>query len=347
MILQFAARRKKTFASLMLALLYFEVIIPSYAIANVPSGTLPRRDTIQVAEKLPVPATVKSVRKISKAPFIGGPGQPESQAFHSVNNENMVDLFSGDFSYSIPLIDVDGYPLAIGYNSGISMEQEASWVGLGWNINPGAITRNMRGLPDDFDGNDTIQKIASVKENKTVGGTIGLGMEVFGLPNSKKDTTTKVGFGASLGISYNTYKGIGLETGLNASINAGAKGMGTFTSALSFTNSSRDGITVGSSLAYGMSREIVKENNIGGAASVSVGSALNTRAGMKDLTFSLGTRQYKTAEVNKRTVSKGWGSSFSSGISFAYPSFTPNITLPYTSSFISFVAKVGSETKGL
>ncbi|WP_157310080.1 hypothetical protein, partial [Chitinophaga tropicalis] len=42
-----------------------------------------------------------------------------------------------------------------------------------------------------------------------------------------------------------------------------------------------------------------------------------------------------------------WGSSFSSGISFAYPSFTPNITLPYTSSFISFVAKVGSETKGL
>src|SRR5258708_526926 len=90
--------------------------------------------------------------------FGGGPTQPEMQAFQSVNANNMVDLFSGDFSYNIPLMDVGGYPVNISYRSGISMDQEASWVGLGWNVNPGTITRNMRGLPDDFNGNDSIKK---------------------------------------------------------------------------------------------------------------------------------------------------------------------------------------------
>jgi hypothetical protein len=83
----------------------------------------------------------------------------------------MVDLFSGDFSYNIPLMDVGGYPINIGYRSGISMDQEASWVGLGWNINPGTITRNLRGLPDDFNGSDSVKKTINIKENKTIGVT--------------------------------------------------------------------------------------------------------------------------------------------------------------------------------
>ena len=78
--------------------------------------------------------------------FTTGPTQPESESFSSVNNNNLVDLFSGDFSYNIPLLDVGGYPVNLHYNSGVTMDQEASWVGLGWNINPGAITRNTRGI---------------------------------------------------------------------------------------------------------------------------------------------------------------------------------------------------------
>src|SRR5688572_20575978 len=73
---------------------------------------------------------------VNKKQFIGGPGQPEMQAFQSVNSNNMVDLFTGDFSYNIPLLDVGGYPVGLSYRGGISMDQEASWVGLGWNINP-------------------------------------------------------------------------------------------------------------------------------------------------------------------------------------------------------------------
>src|SRR5437868_7118186 len=87
----------------------------------------------------------------------GGPSQPEVQSFEPVGTTEMVDLFSGDFVYNIPLLDVEGYPINISYHSGITMDQEASWVGLGWNINPGVVNRGVRGIPDDFNG-DPITK---------------------------------------------------------------------------------------------------------------------------------------------------------------------------------------------
>src|SRR5688572_28830175 len=81
-----------------------------------------------------------------------GPSQPEVQSFQPVSASDMVDLFTGDFSYNIPLLDVEGYPINLFYQGGPSMDQEASWVGLGRNLNPGAVNRNLRGLPDDFAG---------------------------------------------------------------------------------------------------------------------------------------------------------------------------------------------------
>src|SRR5690606_1762774 len=78
----------------------------------------------------------------------GGPGQPEMSSFRSASTDNLVNLFTGDFSYNIPLFDLGGYPVNIFYSAGITMDQEATWVGLGWNLNPGTISRNMRGLPD-------------------------------------------------------------------------------------------------------------------------------------------------------------------------------------------------------
>jgi hypothetical protein len=86
----------------------------------------------------------------------GGPTQPEVQGFTPVGVSDMVDPFTGDFTYNIPLMNIDGYPVNIAYNSGVSMDQEASWVGLGWNLNMGAIVRSMRGLPDDFNGDKII-----------------------------------------------------------------------------------------------------------------------------------------------------------------------------------------------
>src|SRR5690606_10329884 len=60
--------------------------------------------------------------KTAEERFGTGPTQPEMQSFQSVNANNMVDLFTGDFSYNIPLLDVGGYPVNLHYQSGITME---------------------------------------------------------------------------------------------------------------------------------------------------------------------------------------------------------------------------------
>lgn len=89
--------------------------------------------------------------------YAGGPTQPEASSFTPIGVTDMVDPFTGDFKYNIPLMDIEGYPINIAYNSGVTMDQEASWVGLGWNLNAGAITRSLRGVPDDFSG-DLVRK---------------------------------------------------------------------------------------------------------------------------------------------------------------------------------------------
>ena len=90
-----------------------------------------------------------------------GPSAPEVQSFTPIDHSQMVDLFSGDFSYNIPLFELPGpnggYPFNLAYSSsGVTMDTEASWVGLGWSLNPGAINRQMRGLPDDFKGDEIV-----------------------------------------------------------------------------------------------------------------------------------------------------------------------------------------------
>src|ERR1700741_2696500 len=68
-----------------------------------------------------------------------------------------VDPFTGDFHYSVPLLSVPGpngenVPITASYNAGIRMNQSASWLGLGWDFNPGEISRNVMGTNDDSKG---------------------------------------------------------------------------------------------------------------------------------------------------------------------------------------------------
>lgn len=139
-----------------------------------------------------------------------GPSQPEVQSFEPVGTNQMVDVFSGDFSYNIPLLDVGGYPINISYHAGIGMEQDASWVGLGWNINPGVINRNTRGIPDDFNGTDKIKKTTYFKPERNL------------LLKARLGARYKESFGSvpppdeggriyDVGIYYNNYKGVGFD----------------------------------------------------------------------------------------------------------------------------------------
>ncbi len=271
------------------------------------------------------------------ADFGGGPSQPEMQAFTSVNGNNLVDLFSGDFSYSIPLMDVGGYPLTLGYRSGITMDQEASWVGLGWNLNPGTISRNMRGLPDDFSGTgDSVLKASTIHPNITTGATVGADIELLGLPSSGFGSSVNVG--VSMGLFKNNYKGWGMEQGLNASIGAGDKAKGAMTGGLSFNNNSQDGITLTPSFSANLHGKATADQSAYGAG-FSISAPYSSRSGIKALQTSVGLSQFKVDRGNAIHS----GSNFYSSISFASPTFIPSINLPYTSEQISFTAKVGLE----
>lgn len=275
-------------------------------------------------------STTKYVRK-----FYNGPTQPEMQTFQSVNANNMVDLFTGDFSYNIPLLDVGGYPVNIHYSSGITMDQEASWVGLGWNINPGTITRNLRGLPDDFNGSqakpDMVEKTLSMKPNKTIGVALGPNVELFGGPLT---------LGATTGVFHNNYKGWGTEFGINASINSGSGSSGGLTAGLGVTNNSQSGLDVSPSIGVRMGKE---EGNAKG--NITIGTNYNSRMGINSLqmTGQMQQQAYASDNVKRIDVSAG---SFGGAISFSTPSFTPTITVPFTSTQFSFKLKVGRELFG-
>lgn len=375
-MLRIVARHPKAIAWFLVTIFYTQMVAaaslmhketPLLLITKKVPGSFSSMKWPVVNTEITAPATapVKNGRQAVNAgahmlsaaasPAIGGPGQPEMQAFSSVNANNMVDLFSGDFSYNIPLMDVGGYPIGIAYRGGVTMDQEASWVGLGWNVNPGTITRNLRGLPDDFDGRyDSVKKITSIRENKTIGGTIGFDMEIVGVPtnktggsNTSSDTASapKLTIGGSLGMFHNSYRGWGLEFASNASLNAGGKAAGSLTAGLSMSNNSQEGFTVTPTLSGRLSSYNESEKSgIGGSFTIS--APYSSRYGLKALQLSTGFNQFRQDKKNQdgnKFYSNG--GTFSSVISFFSPTYTPTISIPYTSNQFSFTAKVGFEGK--
>lgn len=132
----------------------------------------------------------------------GHESMPEYRSFEPVASNNLVSMSDGSFTYNIPLLDVpNGYPINLSYHSNdVNTEALASWVGLGWSLNPGAINRIKQGFPDEFDG-ETVRYHNRMPANKTASVKYTTGLEGFG--NEK----TALSAGASL--TFNNYTGIG------------------------------------------------------------------------------------------------------------------------------------------
>lgn len=84
----------------------------------------------------------------------GGPN-PDFAGFVPAGSGQLVDLYSGGLNYAVPVLEVpngpfEPYKMNLSYNSDISVDDEASWVGWGWSLTPGAIQRQLRGFPDEF-----------------------------------------------------------------------------------------------------------------------------------------------------------------------------------------------------
>lgn len=258
-----------------------------------------------------------------------GPSQPEMQSFEPVGTTDLVDPFSGDFNYNIPLMDVEGYPINIAYHSGINMDQEASWVGLGWNINPGNITHNVRGIPDDFNG-DSIEKTFSINPEMSKKFSGNVGAEVFG---------AKIPVNIAFGMNFSNYSGI------SANLNAG------FSVRQSFP-----GITVGANFGLGVSTDqgadfdynlsLSKQSklpkSVTNTITGSFGQQFNSRQGLMATTY--GASSSGTDQQRQRISSST--SFHTSYVPISQSNFVPVITNAAFTSSKFFQIKIGGELWG-
>jgi hypothetical protein len=204
-----------------------------------------------------------------------GPTSPESRAFEPVDATDMVNLLTGDFTYVLPLAEVPspegGYPIVLSYHAGIAMDQEASWVGLGWSLNPGAINRDINGYADDWNNGKTssilydaggetksfslgvskgipgfgsIGQSFSYSENRTYGGetnyrfdtdnNVGIGWANSHFGANASIGTSGIGFGVGINSSKSGKSGFGAGLGLN-SFQSFANGKSSFSASLGLT----------------------------------------------------------------------------------------------------------------
>lgn len=289
-----------------------------------------------------------------------GPSQPESSEFQPASITELVDPFSGDFSYNIPLLDVDGYPVNIAYNSGGSMDDEASWVGFGWNINPGSVTRVMKGLPDDFNGTDKIKKEYNIRPDITAGVSFNVSTEIFGLDF--------LGANASADIFYNNHRGLGVEigAGITASVSTAKDVSGPFTTGLALGGGLgiKSNSQTGADFNFSANMSIGLGGKEGAAGSLGLrfGGSLNSRAGMKSTTlgtsFNTSKSESKMHATARKITSAAKGEKFlkagSSSSSMSLGSatstygqaFNPTITMPLKNESFSVSPMAGPEFWG-
>ncbi len=259
-----------------------------------------------------------------------GPTQPEFNAFTPIGTSDMVDLASGDFNYNIPIMDVGGYPINLAYNSGVTMDQEASWVGLGWNLNVGQIERQVRGLPDDFMGDEVIYE-NDLRDNVTIGTHFALNAAFAGYD--------ALNLGVGLGVQWNNYEGItfkpsyGIGFELSDNVSVG----------LNFSSSVGEGANVSPSVSISKQIETKQSDiNLKG----SIGLNLNSRKGIENLNLSV-TAQGKHFLVNEKTqsgsIKEGKGD-ISGSISLNNTNnYTPSKRIGFENGNFSFNAALGTE----
>jgi hypothetical protein len=257
-----------------------------------------------------------------------GPAQPEFQAFQPAGVSDMVDLFSGDFSYNIPLFELPGpnggYPFNLSYQAGIGMDQEASWVGLGWALHPGAINRQLRGLPDEFDG-DLVKTKMDIDPNVTVGVGAGVKLEILGR-EKPVDVNVKVG----RSVYQNSYNGYGysIDASLGFEKITGERTTGL---GLGIQLDSQNGISISPSLSLGV--------NIG---EIGLSASYNSVQGMHTISI---TETIRSSQRNKNpeVTSNKYSSSMSSSspLSVGHPGYFPQIAMPMVNSNLTVDVSVG------
>ncbi len=277
-----------------------------------------------IASYLAIQMIVTVVQPSSLYALTSGPSQPEFNAFTPIGTSDMVNLSSGDFNYNIPIMDVGGYPLNLAYDSGVTMEQEASWVGLGWNLNVGQINRQVRGIPDDFNGDD-IRYENNLRDNTTVGVNGDIRFPIYGYDFLNLSVGLGVQFNNYQGITYNASLGASFDIGEKASTNAG----------LQLGLTSGGGVSVSPSVSLFQTKKegdkYFRESLIGG-----LGVAYDSQQGLTTLNINTPIKNPLYKLNGKQNISLGLPLN-------DYLTFTPSNELSYNSTNLSLSLGLGFE----
>lgn len=215
---------------------------------------------------------------------------PEVTQFEPIDMTDLVNLSSGDFNYSIPVASLPGapggaFPIGLSYQSGIKYDQEATWVGLGWNLSLGQVTRVVRGIPDDLLGGKIISESKStsfITEHMGFGYggfSVGLSWDNYG------------GFGGSVGYSYS-------NTGLGRSVSYYKTGAGDTEVSSTYTYG-----TGGASISYNTSGSYSAGYSFGNT-SISYNSAQDTGIDISS-SFSKNFSYSTQKSTNRSTTARG------------------------------------------
>ena len=266
-----------------------------------------------------------------------GPSAPEFKSFEPVGTTEMVDLFTGDFTYNIPLFELPGpnggYPFNLAYHSGVTMDQEASWVGLGWTLNAGALNRQMRGLPDEFNG-EKITKTVSMKPNVTTGQAYGVNFELLAFPvdeyiGDTKKYKGKFNLGMGLKVYSNNYRGIGYSLSPGISYH--------------FINDNTN-------FGFGLDMDIDSYDGVGFSPRINITSKAEENETSFNLSFNVNSRHGLTSlgagggfENKPEDKKKNYSISGGSSISFANTSYSPKVDMAFQGTHDFSKIKLGTQ----
>lgn len=286
-----------------------------------------------------------------------GPSAPEVQSFSPAGTSDMVNLFTGDFNYNIPLFELPGpnggYPFNLAYNAGIGMDQEASWVGLRWNLNPGAINRQMRGLPDEFCG-DEITKTEHLKPNLTYGFNLRFPeAEVIGATTEelqKAAESTQTSLTPTLGIYHNNYNGFGYKAGMQLGVHSAKTSKIDAGVDLGLAFDSQGGLGVNASLSFDkMKEERDQSGNLMSTATTShsIGLGYNSNQGLTDMSVGVSSSKNELeAKKNEKGMVIGYDDKISNSkgsipISLSSSGYSPSVNSPRTGVDVTLTVKLG------
>jgi hypothetical protein len=242
-----------------------------------------------------------AILNINILALTGGPTQPEFASFEPVDVTDLVNTPTGDFTYVVPLGEVKtpggvGYPVTLAYHAGIMHEQEATWVGLGWTLNPGAINRVIRGFADDYDGEWSSSQMMN---NGETGWNFNLGVGYAGVS-------------ASIGWNEKGFQGI-TSVGLSFPLGTGGGSNNPFSLNLSY-NVQAGSFSIGPGVSGSLGKAFTAGGGVGltfgknGDVSAYAGVSLGAKVGKSSvglLSFGMSTKGGAGFSVAGGSMSSG------------------------------------------